>query len=316
MITSPWRRPLVIGARGQVGTALTHALKSRGSSVLRSSRDGEGFDLALDLGHLREMEQISAPLDRLQPDAILCTGAMTWVDGCESRPEEAFAVHAAGPAMLAAYAQRHGLPFLLFSSDYVFPGSEVRPGPYGESAETEPLNVYGKTKLQGEALVQDVCPGALVLRTSWVYGPDPAGKNFISTLVRQLEAGVRVRVPEDQVSTPTWNVDLARAALELLTAGASGVVHVTGPELMSRADLARRVAAFFGLQTGLIEGIATAALGQTARRPLASGLRSERLRGLLPDFRFSTLQEGLRRSVTSIDGGLLHDVDRNAMLSR
>lgn len=228
------------------------------------------------------------------PDLLLCAGAMTYVDGCEDQPELAFRSNAHGPAALASYARWRGIPLVFYSTDYVFDGSVKAPGPYTERDRPRPLSVYGESKLMGERAILRVNPDALILRTSWVYGPDPAGKNFIHSLRRQLEGGNTFRVPSDQVSTPTLNLDLAEATLALLEAGANGVVHVTGPELLSRLDLAKAVAEYFGLPTHLIQGERTASLGQRARRPLHSGLRSVRLGELVPSFHMRTLAEGLQ----------------------
>lgn len=223
---------------------------------------------------------------------------MTHVDGCEAQPELALQVNARGPAALAAYAREHGIPFVFFSSDYVFNGTQAHPGPYAESDSPHPLNVYGESKLAGERMVLQANAAALVLRTSWVYGQDAAGKNFISFLLRQLRAKEPVRVPADQVSTPTFNRDLALTTFALLDRGANGVLHLTGQELMSREELARTVARFFGEDESLIHGVPTAELQQGAARPLLSGLRSERLAQLLPGWRPVTFAEGLRQTAS------------------
>lgn len=290
-----WARPLVVGASGQVGAQLCRALEESGSGqVLQSGRTPQQDALQLDLSDLRIPADAARAVQGAEPDLILCAGAMTFVDGCEARPEEALRANAYGPSVLAAYAHERGIPFVYFSSDYVFDGTAEHPGPYDEAARTHPLSVYGQSKLEGERAVLRVHPEALVVRTSWVYGPDPAGKNFITALVRQLRAGTAVRVPYDQVSTPTFNRDLADVTLQLVGARISGVVHATGPDLVSRLELAQLVARFFQLDAGLLEGVATADLGQRARRPLRSGLRSARIDSELSGFRLRRLEEGLQ----------------------
>lgn len=300
MDTGVWRRPLVVGASGQVGVELCHALEAGGAEqVLRSARAPQDDWLKLDLATLRSVEEAAGLLDALSPDLLICSGAMTFVDGCEDRPEEAYRANAYGPSMLASYARQRGIPFVFFSTDYVFDGTEQNQGPYGEGDATCPLSVYGRSKLEGERAVLRVYPEAVVIRTSWVYGPDAAGKNFISTLQRLLRAGDRMRVPSDQISTPTLNRDLAQAALELVKAGAKGLFHVTGPELLSRYELAQKVASFFSLDEGLIDGVPTASLGQRAARPLYSGLRSDRLNAAIPGFRMRSLEEGLQATAAA-----------------
>ncbi len=301
MSTSTWQRPLVVGASGQVGVELCHALEAGAPErVLRTTRVPREGWLTLDLAKLASTKEAASLFDDAEPDMVICSGAMTWVDGCEDQPEVAFRANAHGPSMLAAYAQQRGIPFLFFSTDYVFDGTEAHAGPYLESAQPCPLSVYGRSKLEGERAILRVNPQALILRTTWVYGPDAAGKNFISTLQKQLRAGERMRVPDDQVSTPTLNRDLAQAALELMKARASGMFHVSGPDLLSRYELARRVAAFFDLDGSLIDGVATSDLKQRAARPLQSGLRSERLAEAVPSFRIRTLQEGLEETAQTL----------------
>ena len=296
----PWRRPLIVGASGQVGAALCHVLTRDGADqvwhVGRGRRDGW---LTLDLAALRTAEDAAAGLAAAAPDLVVCSGAMTFVDGCEAQSEAAFRANAYGPAALASYARQRGVPFVFFSTDYVFDGTEEHPGPYVESDQTHPLSVYGRSKREGELAVLRVYPEALVVRTSWVYGPDAAGKNFISFLLRQLRAGERVRVPADQLSTPTLNSDLARATLTLAQMGVSGIVHVTGPELMSRLELAQKVAAFFSLPENLIEGVPTSSLGQVAPRPLRSGLRSERTERWTHRSEMRSLEDGLAATTLS-----------------
>ena len=288
------KRPLIVGASGQVGTALSQALerRGRGEQILRSSGEARPGWLRLDLGEIADNHG-PILLDEMTPDLILCTGGMTFVDGCETNPEASTKANHTGPAALARYAQRSGAGFVFFSTDYVFSGTAEAPGPYAEEAIPDPLSVYGRTKLEGERAVLEAHPEALVVRTTVVYGPDTAGKNFLYTLLRYPSMGQRVRVASDQISTPTYNRDLAEATLALVDIGATGVVHVAGSEVMDRLQFARHVASFFGLREDLIEGVTTASLNQAAVRPLHSGLRTERLEELLPALRRRTVNEAL-----------------------
>ena len=291
-----WRRPLIVGAAGQVGAALAAALRALGApeTILRSSRRPTPGSLALDLADLAESPDLLKPVEDAAPDLVLCAGGMTFVDGCERAPNEAMRANALGPAVLAAFAHRRRAPFVFFSSDYVFSGSAATPGPYDESAPTHPLSVYGRSKLAGEQAVLSANPDALIVRTTVVYGADPAGKNFLYTLLRHLRTGQPLRVPRDQISTPTWNRDLAAAVLALLDAEARGIVHVAGPERLDRLQFAQVVAGFFGLDPALVAGLPTAALGQLAARPLLSGLATSRLETLVPNLQRHDLREALQ----------------------
>jgi len=162
-------RTLVVGASGQVGTQMLARLGERALATSRKKREGW---LSMDLAALETMAQAQELFDEHELDAIYCVGGMTWVDGCETQQELAFHTNARGPAVLAAYARSRGLPYVFFSTDYVFDGSKETPGPYAEDAPTNALSVYGKTKLQGEEMVLEAYPESLVLRTIVVYGPD------------------------------------------------------------------------------------------------------------------------------------------------
>jgi len=285
---------LVVGATGQVGLQMLTALASRGRGVIPTGRAAKAGWLQLDLGELETEAQAASVLDRHALDAVLCVGAMTHVDGCEAQPDVAFRVNAHGPAVLAGYARRRGLPFVYFSTEYVFDGLRENPGPYAEDDRPNPLSVYGRSKLTGERDVLDAHPEALVLRTTVVYGPDDRQMNYTYSLMRNLASGTAMRVPEDQISTPTYNRDLAQTTLGLVDAGASGVFHVAGPELLGRLEFAQRVAATLGLDASLLQGVPTAELAQTARRPLWAGLATEKLVSTYPQLRMRTLAESLK----------------------
>lgn len=284
------QKALIVGASGQVGTQMLAAL---GEHALATSREPREGWLQLDLAELTERSQAATLLEAYSLDAIYCVGGMTYVDGCEAEPEMAWRTNARGPAVLAEFAQQHGVPYVFFSSDYVFDGTADDPGPYAEDDRTNPLSVYGRTKLEGEQRILAANPDALVLRTTWVHGADPREKNFAYTLMRTLTEGKTMRVPTDQISTPTYNRDLIKVALSLVQAKASGIFHVAGPELMSRMEFARRLAEVLGLNAALLEGVPTAALAQPAPRPLASGLSTAKLLRHYPALRLRTLAQSL-----------------------
>jgi dTDP-4-dehydrorhamnose reductase len=126
-----------------------------------------------------------------------------------------------------------------------------------------------------------------------VYGPDFGQNNYTYGLMRSLGSCKIMRVPHDQVSTPTYNLDLAKATIALVERGARGVFHVCGPERMDRLEFAKTVALYLGLEDKLLRGLPTSALGQKALRPLSAGLSIDRLVSLHPDLRMRSVAEGL-----------------------
>ena len=176
--------------------------------------------------------------------------------------------------MLARVASDRKIPFVYFSTEYIFDGND---GPYAEEAVANPLSVYGRSKWEGELAVIAACTHALILRTTVVYGQDCGQKNYVYSLMHALAAGKTIRVPQDQISTPTYNRDLAIATVALVNLGATGIYHVCGPERMDRYEFARSVAAYFLLDGSLLSGVPTSSLGQKAPRPLSAGLSIEQV---------------------------------------
>jgi dTDP-4-dehydrorhamnose reductase len=301
-------KTLIAGASGQVGTQMLGALGARALATSRVEREGW---LRMDLAELTESVQAAALLDTEALDAVYCVGGMTHVDGCEAEPELAWRTNARGPGVLAKYARGRGLPFVYFSTEYVFDGQAEDAGPYAEEARTNPLSVYGKSKLEGEWRVLEAHGEALVLRTTVVYGPDPREMNYLYALMRNLAGGTKMRVPEDQVSTPTYNRDLIRAAMGLVRARASGVWHVAGPERMGRLAFAQEITRQLGLDAGLLEGLPTTALGQLAVRPLDAGLATEKLRRAYPELRMQGLAESLADCADELAGFLYRVRDQS-----
>jgi len=264
---------LILGASGQVGQALALECERRGWIFEGSYHEHplHGGLFRLDLSDLAALA--SAVLER-RPSAVFLPSGWTWVDGCEDDPVRATLLNALAPEAVAGACAATGAAFVCYSTDYVF---GERGGPYAEDAPTGPLGVYGESKLKGERLVLAACPKALVLRTSVVYGPEPQGKNFIYQLLAKLRAGSTFTLPSDQITSVTYNRDLARASLDLAERGERGVFNVCGPELIDRYAFACLAAEVFGLDPAGLKSATTAQLKQKARRPLGSGLRIDKL---------------------------------------
>ena len=288
---------LVVGASGQVGGRTLRALRrpGRAAHALPTSREPREGYLQLDLAALDRLDQAEDLLDRYHLESIRCIGGMTNVEACESHREAAFRTNATGPAILAKYASRRHLPFVYFSTEYVFDGLETNPGPYTEQDPTRPLSVYGESKLAGERDVLDAHPGALIARTTVVYGPDTRAMNFLYSVVRNLTTGTPMSVPEDQISTPTYNDDLVHAVEDLIRSGVSGIFHVVGPECMDRYAFSREIAQHFSLDESLLQPVPTTSLHQKARRPLFAGLSIQKLQTTLPHLTMHTVAETLTR---------------------
>lgn len=271
-------RAVVVGGSGQIGGWLLRILAERGHEVIGTYHQVPTPGLV----HLdaSDLERAAAWLRDRRPDVVFYPAGFTWVDGCERDPARARSANLDQPLNLARTAVALGARFVSFSTDYVFDG---RSGPYDEDAATNPLSVYGRAKLDAEDALADESGGAgLTVRTSWVFGPERQGKNFAYQLVKALGEGKTIDCPSDQVSSPSYGPDVARAVVSLVEAGVSGLIHVVGPEVLGRVEFARAIARAFGLDPAGIVARTTVELGQGAPRPLNGGLLAPRLDALLP----------------------------------
>lgn len=258
---------IVTGGTGQVGSALLRQLEAAGVSVLAPGR-GE-----LDLG---DAEGIRRYLDRTAFGAIFNCAAYTAVDRAEDEPERAAAINARAPGILAEEAARRAVPILHVSTDYVFDGSGD--GAYAEDAPTNPLGVYGRTKLDGEQAVRAANPHHAIVRTAWVLSAD--GANFLNTMLRLGTERLKVGVVDDQRGCPTSAGDIAWALLAIWSQPrARGVWHFVNSGEASWFDLARFIfarAAECGLRVPDVRPITSADYPTRAQRPANSCLSTER----------------------------------------
>jgi dTDP-4-dehydrorhamnose reductase len=250
-----------------LGRRMGDVFAARGATV-------EGFDLPET--DIRDAAAVTALLDRARPDVLVNCAALTDVDGCETRRDEAFAANAEGPEVLARCCRDRGVRLVHISTDFVFDGRKG--SPYREDDPTGPVCVYGESKLAGEARVAAAGGEWLVVRTAWLYGP--GGRNFVRTILEKARELDRLRVVSDQRGCPTYTADLAEAVADLADAGATGVVHVVNEGSCSWYDLAKAALTCAGIATP-VEAITAAALGRPARRPACSVLDTSRLASLI-----------------------------------
>jgi len=281
-------RALVIGASGQVGGALLEALRARGHEAVgtHAHHPVEGLT-PLDITDPAGVERV---VSQARPDWVLCPAGLTHVDYCEEHPEEAFAINRDGALVASRAARRAGAGFVFYSTEYVFDGER---GPYAEEDKAHPLSVYGRSKWEGERAALGESARAVVVRTTVVYGPDRQEKNFVYQLIRNCQSGLGMRIPVDQVSSPTYNVDLAQATVELCERDLGGVYHLAGDGVLDRFAFALLACQVFGLDPSRLTPVATAALGQKAARPLKGGLTITKARAALAT-PLRTPEEGLR----------------------
>ncbi|MCY0886494.1 MAG: SDR family oxidoreductase [Firmicutes bacterium] len=263
-------RSVVIGASGQVGTAVAAVAAERGEVRGTAFRHPAPGLTPLDM---TDGEAVARFLDEAEPDVVWIPAAATDVDRCERDPEWGYTVNVLGPRRVAEAAELRGLKVVFFSTDYVFDG---RHGPYSEDDPPRPLMAYGRQKLEAERWLLDHCTRLLIVRTAWIYSEEARPRNFVYRVLEQLASGQPVPAAIDQLNTPTYASDLVRRALDLLERGTQGVVHLAGRDRMSRYALTRTIAGLAGYDPGPVRPVRLAALQLPAPRPLDGGLVSVR----------------------------------------
>ena len=246
-------RILITGSAGLVGSELVRAYASEDVIAL-THRD---LDIT-DAGAVDET------LRRVRPEVVF-NCAVIGVDDCEADPALAERVNVAGPAQLAAAAERVGAAMVHFSSNYVFDGERADGLPYTIHDEPRPINVYGVTKVRGERAVLEASTRAFIVRTSWVFG---AGKaSFLSTVTERLARGERVRAITDTFASATYVRDLAACVRELVARRQYGTHHVVNEGVCSYETFAREAARLTGANEDLIEVTTEASMARPAPRP-------------------------------------------------
>ncbi|PKO45981.1 MAG: dTDP-4-dehydrorhamnose reductase [Betaproteobacteria bacterium HGW-Betaproteobacteria-22] len=200
------KRILLTGVNGQVGHALSRAF----AMYEQSPYEVIGLDRnQLDLSDKTAIRRV---VQDIQPEVIINPAAYTMVDKAESEAELAYAINATAPRVLAEEAAKMGARLIHFSTDYVYAG--VKSAPYIEEDQTQPLSVYGKSKLAGEDAIHAVGVPHLIFRTSWVYGA--YGKNFMKTILRLGAERDELRIVADQFGAPTSSSAIAEAILSVM----------------------------------------------------------------------------------------------------
>jgi dTDP-4-dehydrorhamnose reductase len=250
-------RYLITGAAGMLGQDLQQALAGRDVTALsRADLD------------ITDQDAVTAAV--AGHDVVVNAAAYTKVDDAESHEDDAAAVNAQGPAVLATAAVAAGARIVHVSTDYVFDGNGT--SPYREDEPTDPIGAYGRTKAAGEAAVRRIAPdSSMIVRAAWLYGA--GGPNFAKTMIRLAGSHETVSVVTDQVGQPTWTGDLARQIVAMLDAEVpAGIYHGTNGGQASWYDFTRAIFTEVGLDPERVLPTDSSAFVRPAPRPAYSVL--------------------------------------------
>lgn len=268
------KKILITGASGQLGKALKTLFKSN-YDIIPTSKNYETYqkNYFLDITNPILIRDI---VSATSPDIIINLAALTNVDLCEERPDLAFSVNFAG---LQNIVEIFNGPIIQLSTDYVFDG---KAGQYNENSSVNPINVYGRTKLEAENFLKENSKDSLIIRTNVLYdyvSESPA--SFLNWVVKSLQDDKKINVVDDQWNNPTWTKSIAIAIDKAIKFELNGLIHWGDNDYVSRYDFAIKIAETFQLNKKLIKPIKTAELNQIAPRPLKGGLNMDRAKNIL-----------------------------------
>lgn len=294
----PSLRVLITGANGLLGQALTDRLTSDPQyQLLATGRDDQTLHPSSPAYHTLDItdgDRVHELLTQFEPDVVVNCAAMTQVDGCEQQQEACRAVNTEAVRTMAAACQQLDIHLIQISTDFVFDGQS---GPYKEDGAPNPVNFYGASKLEAEQAIQESGGNNwAIARTVLVYGTGHSLKrsNIALWLIEQLQQEKPVHIVTDQWRTPTYVHDLAKGIEQMISDQATGIYHLSGPELVSIYTFAQELARCYEYDRSLIHPTTSEALNQPAKRPPHTGFIIQKARenlGFQPRSIESALQD-------------------------
>ncbi|CAL2101332.1 dTDP-4-dehydrorhamnose reductase [Tenacibaculum sp. 190130A14a] len=292
------RKVVITGSNGLLGQTLVNLLLqekdryrvmgiSRGEN--RSGRDDFEY-VSMDITH---KEKLLSELNKVNPDVIVNTAAMTNVDACEDNKEACDKLNIEVVEYLKEYSQKNNTHLIHLSTDFIFDGEN---GPYKETDKTNPLSYYGMSKLKSEEILVQTQIDYTILRTILVYGQvfDMSRNNIVLWVKKSLEEGKELTIVDDQFRMPTYVEDLALACKLAMDKKTIGVFNVSSSQLLSVFEIAEQIAVTFSLDKNLLKPISSKVLSQRAKRPAKTGFdltKTNKVLGLYP----KTFKQDLQR---------------------
>ncbi|WP_193756613.1 SDR family oxidoreductase [Clostridium coskatii] len=271
------KRVLIVGASGFLGKELYKAFK------LNTYYETYGTYFKNEMNSfeylsMMQLDSIKSTFDKVRPNIVIITSSLTNVEYCEANKDEAYEINVIGIKNIVGFCKKYNCRVVYISTEYVFDGKN---GPYDEEDAEFPINYYGKTKLEAEKIIKSEIKDYLIARTTVIYGWDLNSKNFIMQLINNLSKNKSMKIPNDQISSPTYCNDLSMIIEKSCDKDIKGVINVVGNDVIDRYRFAVRAAEILELNKSLLIPVKTISLGQIASRPLNAGLKVDKLISLL-----------------------------------
>lgn len=290
---------LITGANGFLGYYLVEHLLTKNFSVTAT---GKG-ECRLPFIHDKKFQWLSMDFtdpfsihdvfEKTQPDVVVHAGALSKPDECERDQMKAYLINVEGTVQLLINSSDIKSFFIFLSTDFVFDGES---GMYNESDIPDPVNYYGRTKLEAEEAVKEYEFDWAIVRTVLVYGRNHSGhNNILRTVQEKLEKGEEYNVVDDQVRTPTYVEDLAKGIVAIIQKKATGVFHLSGKDVLTPYQMAIKTADYLKLDSSVIKKVNAASFSQPAKRPLKTGFVIDKARKEL-GYEPLSFEEGLKKT--------------------
>lgn len=269
---------LITGASGTLSAAAIPQLISHGHAVVPTDIN-ERFS-GIRRMDITDRENVMGLLNETRPDYLFHFAAETNVDLCEKDPVRAFSINAKGTENIALACREYDTPLLYVSTGAVFSGD--KPEPYSESDTPGPLNVYGKSKLEGELAVQDILKKYLIIRAGWMIGGWDLDKKFVYKMICQLRDGKKeLMAVNDKFGSPTFTTDFASKLTRIIETKEYGIYHLVNRGTCSRFDMALKIVEFMGMEKEVtVRPIDSASFSTPAPRGRSEMLKSTRIDSL------------------------------------
>ena len=297
------KKILITGSTGMLGQDLVSQLGCDyeiGTVDLKSLQDERGNFFCGDICNSQQMEQVFL---KFEPWLVIHAAAYTDVDGCQRNPDKARQINTEGTKNIASLCKKHKVKLLYISTDYVFDGKKGRP--YKENDAVNPLNIYGRSKLQGEEFVQTNLDEFLIVRTSGLFGR--SGKNFVDTIIKKAEKSEPLKVVDDQTGSPTYTVSLSEAINRLIEivflspkqTEKLGIYHISNSGSCSWHEFAKAIINLKKFNVEIVP-IDSSIINQPAERPKLSVLDNSRYEQVTNN-KLCSWQEALDKYLASRD---------------
>lgn len=269
-------RCLVTGANGMLGSALCPLLSKKGYEVIGTdvniTHNGQVF---LDIKNFADVEKLSV---LYKPEMVFHLAAATDVDKCQLDPDFAFSVNAAGTKNIALICKKLDVPMVYISTGSVFDGKKAEA--YIESDQPNPLNVYAKTKYEGEKIVQELLSKYFIVRAGWMIGGGKKDIKFVAKIVKLVLTNKKIQAVVDKKGSPTFTHDLSKGIIELVNTKNYGLYHMANQGSCSRFEIAKKIIEFMGKDDVAVNPVSSDCFPLPAPRPDSEALENRRLNSL------------------------------------